>query len=192
MAKPEYRKARKDYPANGIAKGDQYWYVQIKTGPRSSRVMRQKEPFKRSQLTGSEYLSTLYDWEDSLGALDSMENAQMLADEIRELGEEQTAKKENMPDHLQDGEVGQQLEARATACEAAAEAIESVISDWEEAKEEHERDAAQVESAQSALEEAENGEEAEEAHEELLQIEDPGDFDEDQFLDQVKEVSVDE
>ena len=56
MARVHHRKAAKDYPDHGIAKGDLYYYTKIKTGPRSSRVLRSKEPFKRSQLTSSEFL----------------------------------------------------------------------------------------------------------------------------------------
>lgn len=40
MAKVEKRKARKDYPEDGIKAGDEYYYVQMKTGQRSSKVMR--------------------------------------------------------------------------------------------------------------------------------------------------------
>lgn len=153
MARPQHRTAAKDYPNAGIAKGDKYWYVKIKTGPRSSREMRQKEPFKRSQLTQSDYLAQLYDWEDSLAALDSMEGAEALAEEIENLGSEQREKFDNMPEGLQQGDSGQMLERRAEACEAAAEAIREVIGEWEAARDE---------------------------------------FDEDEFLARVKEVSVDE
>lgn len=34
MARVHHRKAAKDYPQQGIAKGDMYYYVKIKTGPR--------------------------------------------------------------------------------------------------------------------------------------------------------------
>lgn len=160
MARVHKRKAAKDYPQNGIAKGDEYYYVKVKTGPRSSRVMRSKTPFKRSQLTQSDYLGQLYDWEDDKAAISSMDDAQGFADTIRSLGEEQDEKFNNMPEGLQQGDSGQMLEARRDACEQAATEIEEIISEWESAKEDHE----------SAVEE----------------------FDEDEWLDRVREVSVDE
>lgn len=188
MARPVQRKANKDYPDHGIKKGDQYWYVKIKTGPRSSRVMRQKEKFKPRQL----FLSSLYEWQEQQGSLDSMENAQALADAIRELGEEQTSKKDGMPEGLQQGDTGQLLDTRAEACEAAASEIESIISDWESAKEEHE-DAVE---AFNRFEEQDSDRDTaiakgEESGEELEEVDDPGEFDEDEFIDRVKEVSVD-
>lgn len=192
MARPIQRKAAKDYPENGIKKGDTYWYVKIKTGPRSSRVMRQKEKFKPQQLTSSEFMSSLHDWQEQLGSLDSMENAQSLADAIRELGEEQTSKKEGMPDGLQQGDTGQLLETRAEACEAAATEIEAIISDWESAKEEHDDKVDEF----NRFEERDSDRDTaiakgEDPGEELEEVEDPGEFDEDEFIDRVKEVSVD-
>ena len=134
MARPEKRNAAKDYPNSGIAKGDSYWYVKIKTGPRSSRVMRQKHPFKRSQLTSSDFLSQLYDWEDSIADFaGTHDELQDFADTIRQLGEEQRDKYDNMPEGLQQGDTGQMLEQRADACESAADEIENIQSNWESA-----------------------------------------------------------
>lgn len=39
MARPEKRKARKDYPNEGIKAGDEYWYVKLKL-QRGGKVMR--------------------------------------------------------------------------------------------------------------------------------------------------------
>lgn len=167
MARPKYRKANKDYPSNDIKKGDQYWYVKIKTGPYSSRVMRQKQPFRRSQLTTSEYLGQLYDWEDAKGRLSNMDDAQDLADTIRALGEEQAEKKSNMPDALQDADSGQLLEARASGCEAAADEIEEIISRWESERDNFEP-------------------------EEPAEGEDPEEFDPQEFIDEVQNVEVSE
>lgn len=131
MARAMQRKAAKDYPQHGIKKGDTYWFAQIKTGPRSSRTLRQIAPFKRSQLTTSDYQGQLYDWEDDKGNLGEMDGAQDLADRIRALGEEQQEKLDNMPEGLQSGSSGELLQERADACAQAAEEIEEVISDWE-------------------------------------------------------------
>jgi len=216
MARPEHRTAAKDYPDQGIAKGEKYWFVQIKTGPRSSRTMRQKSPFKRSQLTTSDYLGQLYDWEDSKAEIASMEDAQEFADTIRSLGEEQGEKFDNMPEGLQQGDSGQMLEARRDACEAAAGEIEEIISEWESAKdtweseiEQYKTDLAAHKESQEAfddweatndsLDEGEENPDPEptvEAEPDLPDhTNDDGDepeFDETEWLDRVREVSVDE
>lgn len=215
MARVHHRKARKDYPAQGIAKGDMYYYVKIKTGPRTSREMRSKTPFKRSALTQSDYLSQLYDWEDGKAEISDMESAQQFADDIRALGEEQDEKFNNMPEGLQQGDSGQMLEARRDACEQAASEIEEIISEWEDAKstweteietykEEkaaHEASQAEFDEWESAQDDLEDGEEGDpeptvEAEPDLPDhTNEDGDefaFDEEEWLDRVREVSVDE
>jgi hypothetical protein len=205
MARPVHRTARKDYPDSGIAKGDQYWYVKIKTGPRSSRVMRSKTPFRRSQLTQSDYLSQLYDWEDGKAAISSMDETQEFADTIRTLGEEQGEKLDNTPEGLQQGDSGQMLEARRDACEAAAGEIEEIVSEWESAKDAWE---SEIETYKANLEdyrEQERKIDAEEDRSEDEELTEPdlpdhtldnGDdayeFDDDEFLDRVRDVSVDD
>lgn len=140
MAKPVQKTAAKDYPEQGIKKGDRYWYVALKL-QRGGIVKRSLKPFKRSQLTTSEYFQQLYDWEDSKAEIADMDDAQQFADDIRALGEEQQEKFDNMPEGLQQGDTGQMLEARANACEAAADEIEEIISEWESAKDEDDFDA---------------------------------------------------
>lgn len=186
MARPEKRKARKDYPEHGIAKGDEYWYVSIKTGARSSRVMRQKTPFKRSQLTQSDYLSQLYDWEDEKADIGQMEDAESFAERIRDLGNEQQEKLDNMPEGLQQGDTGQMIQERIDACENAASEIEEIISEWESDRDDHEskkRDFEEYEKARDEWDEN-SGEDPPE------EVEDPGEFDEDEYLTRVKDVSV--
>ena len=213
MARVHHRKAAKDYPQFGIAKGDMHYYVKIKTGPRSSREMRSKTPFKRSQLTSSDYQSQLYDWEDSKAEISEMDSAQQFADDIRALGEEQGEKFDNMPEGLQQGDSGQMLEARRDACEQAATEIEEIISEWEDAKstweteiETYKEEKAAHEASQEAYDEweAQSEDEGFEEPEPTVEAEpdlpdhtrDNGDdayeFDEDEWLDRVREVSVDE
>ena len=214
MARVHHRKAAKDYPQFGIAKGDMHYYVKIKTGPRSSREMRSKTPFKRSQLTSSDYQSQLYDWEDSKAEISDMESAQEFADTIRSLGEEQREKLDNMPEGLQQGSTGEMLTERAAACEAAAGEIEEAITDWKSAKDTWESEietykeelaahkASQEEfdaweSAQDDLDEGEEGdpEPTVEAAPDLpynTQYNGNGafEFDKSEWLDHVREVSV--
>lgn len=211
MARPKYVKAAKDYPQFGIAKGDMHYHVKIKTGPRSSREMRQKAPFKRSQLTSSDYLSQLYDWEDSKAEISDMESAQEFADTIRTLGEEQQEKLDNMPEGLQQGSTGEMLTERADACEQAASEIEDVISEWESAKdawdseiEEYRTEKKFFDEETAAHEEWDDLDEEEQEDQPEPDVRDEPDlpdhtrdngddvyeFDEDEWLDRVREVSV--
>ena len=89
MARIHYRKARKDYPEHGIAKGDMYYTAQIKTGPRSSRVLRSLTPLKPSQLTTSPFKQGFYavqeEWESN--ETQDHETIRSAASAIRELAE---------------------------------------------------------------------------------------------------------
>lgn len=211
MARIKHVKAAKDYPAQGIAKGEMYYYTKIKTGPRSSRVMRSKTPFKRSQLTSSDYLSQLYEWEDSKAEIGSMEDAQQFADDIRQLGEEQQERLDGMPEGLQQGSTGMMLAERAEACENAANEIEEIIYDWESARDAWETE---IETYKADLENHQQSQEAYDAWEAqakededfdepepVLDVEpdlpdhtvengDEFEFDESEWLDRVREVSV--
>jgi hypothetical protein len=132
MARVKFQKAMKDYPAAGIKKGQRYYYVRIKTGPRSSREMRSLTPFKQSQLTTSEYLSAAYaltERFDELSDLATLESElESLASDARELGEEQQAKFDNMPDSLQQGDTGQLIEERANAMSEWADNLDQAAS----------------------------------------------------------------
>ena len=191
MARPEQRTAAKDYPHHGITKGEKYWFVRMKTGPRSSLELRQKTPFKRSQLTQSEYLSALYTWQDDLASFSDMEDAQDMADRIRTLGEEQQEKYDNMPEGLQQGDSGQTLDARSTACEEAAVEIEGIIPEYEAAKAAYEAKVAEWQAALKTIEESDDPDAVKAAYLHCEENDEPDeDFDDSEFIDQMREVSV--
>ncbi len=132
MAKIQERKAAKDYPANGIKKGDTYFFVAIKTGPRSSRTIRSLVRPKRYELTTSAFKGALWRIEDEgFNEIDDPEGLRGVAEEIRDLGGEQQESFDNMPEGLQQGDTGQLLEERATGCEEWADAIEQAADDLE-------------------------------------------------------------
>lgn len=185
MARVHHRKARKDYPQAGILAGEMYYYTKIKTGPYSSRELRSKTPFTRSKLTSSEYLSQLYDIEDSLAALTDIGEARDLAEQFRNLGEEQQGKLDNMPEGLQEGDTGQMIRERAEACEAAADQIEEIVDEWESAHDEYQMALAEYEEAKIAL--AEQGDAEESDHDDLDEPEEP---DDDDFLSRIQEVTA--
>lgn len=135
MPKVHYVKARKDYPQSGVQKGDMCYVWELKTGPTTSRAYRQKTPPKRSQLTTSEYLGTLYDIEDRIAALTSPVDESERDDivqALRDLAQEQDDKYENMPDGLKEGSTGQLLEERRDACNTAADELESIDMSFDE------------------------------------------------------------
>jgi uncharacterized protein YukE len=130
MARQVQRKARKDYPEAGIQKGDTYFFAQIKTGPRSSRIIRSKDRIPQSKLTTSAFKSTVYGIEESFdgivhdnGAPDALKD---IAQQLRDLGEETQGSFDNMPDGLQQGDTGQMLEERVSNCEQWADDIEQI------------------------------------------------------------------
>ena len=131
MARVLTRVARKDYPGDGIKKGDTYYKVSIKTGPRSSRTMRSKTPFKRAQLTTSDYLSRVYTIADeTVPAITCPDDLQSLKDELEEIKNELDEKLENMPEGLKQGPTGQTLEERMGECDDFINTLEGI--DFEE------------------------------------------------------------
>ena len=130
MARQVQRKARKDYPDAGIKKGDTYFFAQIKTGPRSSRIIRSKERIPQSKLTTSAFMSTVYGIQESFDGIVHDNSApdalKDLAQQVRDLGEETQSSFDNMPDGLQQGDTGQMLEERVSNCEQWADDIEAI------------------------------------------------------------------
>lgn len=125
MAKVHYRKARKDYPGTAVSKGNMYYFAQIKTGPRSSRVIRSLTRPKPSQLTASEFRSTWLSVGEDLDRVTLAEDIQNASDVMQELADETQDKLDNMPDSLQESDVGQLLQDRISA----AEEVSGLLSD---------------------------------------------------------------
>lgn len=136
MPKVQHVKARKDYPAHGVKKGDMCYVWSLKTGPTSSRDYRQLTPPKRAQLTTSDYLGQLYSLFDD-SAPTSPDDIRQLAESLRELGQEQQGKFDNMPEGLQQGDTGQMIEERANNCESSADELDSLADEWETAVSEY-------------------------------------------------------
>ena len=141
------KKARKDQGSckcgTKIKTGDEYRWWQFRFGPRNVRCMKPECAPRGSDLTQSEFLSQLSNIEDSVSeALSDFNNGSQpgdlasalstAADELRTLGEECQEKKDNMPEGLQEGDVGQLLEERASGCEEKADELESAASEIEQ------------------------------------------------------------
>lgn len=133
MARAHFvKKARRAYRAEGIKKGESYWWWKFKRGTKQ----RSKTQPRPSQLTQSEFWGAVYDLQERLDGLTESDGAESvrseiecIIDEIRSLGSDQLDKQGNMPESLQQSETGELLENRATGCDDWADNVESAIGD---------------------------------------------------------------
>jgi len=123
------KKSRKDYPDFDIKKGDSYYWWQFAYCP----VIKSKTRPIRSQLTRSEFFGQQYDTEDRIEELGSCESFESLnvelesiIEDIRNLGDEQQDKLDNMPEQLQEAPSGEMLQSRIDGCDEWADNLESV------------------------------------------------------------------
>ena len=120
--------ARKDYPNEGIKKGESYFWWEFRYGGKYKSKTRPHA----SQLTQSEFLSQAYGINEELGVLTSEDfegiedRISEITDRIRQLGEECQEKFDNMPEGLQQGDTGQTLENRVSSCEDWAGNLEGI------------------------------------------------------------------
>lgn len=131
MARAHFvKRAAKDYPDHGIAKGESYYWWKFMVGGRGGPKRYSKTPPKPSQLTQSEFLSQFYALEEQIADLkadDGLESSvEEIASDFRELGEEQESKRSNMPESLQDSDTGNQMQERAEKCEEIAGELEQI------------------------------------------------------------------
>lgn len=132
MPKVQHVKARKDYPEVGVKKGDMYYTWNLITGPRSSRTYRQLTPPKRSQLTTSSFLQTVYDIEDDLGSLNNLDDIDDIVERLRGLASDEEEKLNNMPEGLQQSSTGEKLTSRVEGCNSAADELEGIDTEFDE------------------------------------------------------------
>jgi hypothetical protein len=135
MPRVHHRKARKDYPNQGIEKGDMYFTWKIRS-TYGGTVYRSKTRPKASQLTNSPFksgwLAMEEAWSDSYKGSEAIAAA---AEAIRELGEQCSESFENMPEGLQQGDTGQLLEERRDGCESKADELEQLASEYDDLEE---------------------------------------------------------
>lgn len=132
MARANFVKAaRKDYPDHGIRKGESYYWWQFQFGPKHYS----KTPPKASQLTRSEFASTLLSAEEQFhelkaDAYDSVESFKEAVDAIKgdleSLRDDTDEKFNNMPESLQQGDTGQLLETRVSELDDLISSFDSL------------------------------------------------------------------
>ena len=131
MPRVEHRKAAKDYPESGIKKGEKYYTWKFKYGGRR----RQKNPPLPEQLTRSEYLQEWLPLQRAIAAFDgTADELENLIERVRNLGQEQQDKLDNMPEPLQDGHAGETLRERQEECEELESTLDDLKSRLEEAE----------------------------------------------------------
>lgn len=126
-------KARKDYPEEGIKKGETYYWWKFRFG---GKVMSKTYP-KRSQLTRSGFFSQLYDIEDRLSGIEvDKENIESdvadIVTDLENLRDECEEKRSNMPEQLQDVGSGETLQNRYDALDEMINELEGVDLDFED------------------------------------------------------------
>lgn len=135
------KKARKDIPSAGIKAGESYYWWKFRYGGKHYS----KTPPRPSQLTQSEFYSRVYGLQEQLADATADDGLPDLRDEIagelRDIAEDCTSKRDNMPEALQDSETGSLLQERAEAMEAAADELEAI--DFDDAPDDPEDEAAE-------------------------------------------------
>lgn len=169
MARATFVKsARKDYPEQGIKKGESYYWWKFRYGGKRFS----KKPPRPSQLTGSDFLSTVYAALESVEdcPLDDAEAAALCirdaSEQIQEAGDDQGDKVSNMPDGLQQGEVAQMMEQRQSDCEQLAGDLEQIADDLDDLAER----LAEAKGEESEKKEGDDAEEKEDVDEILGEI----------------------
>lgn len=122
------RKAGKDYPEQGIAKGETYytWH------PKGANWQRQKTAPTPRQLTANAWEHFLMDTREGVEALGMLEREDLesaieeLASLAREKGDEEDEKFNNLPESLQDSSTGELLQERRDLAYEIADSLENI------------------------------------------------------------------
>lgn len=123
------KKARKDNPV--AKKGESYWWWAFMVGGRGGPKHYSKEQPRRSQLTQSSFLSTLWDIQDNASAntpdADDLESERdSIVGDLNSLKDDTEGNLSNMPDGLQQGDTGQQMQTRIDSLDEAISTLEGL------------------------------------------------------------------
>ncbi len=142
------KKARKADKAAGIKKGDSYFWWKFRYGGMRKSKVRPRS----SQLTQSEYLSTMYAAQETIeDALSDLTTAwdddgadrealreelagvcESVRDDVESAGSDCDEKLNNMPDSLQQGSTGELLQQRVDACETMRDSLDEAATNvWD-------------------------------------------------------------
>lgn len=164
MARIHQRVARKDYPGQGIKKGDTYYTWKTRMTVGKSYVGHVHRSLTRPLTTSSSaYEQALAEIDKAFDGVEDAEGLREVAQQIRDLGEEEQGKFDNMPEGLQQGDTGQMLEERAGNCsqwaddvDTAADTLEEKLNELQEEEDGHAAIAEAWDAYDAAVEEAED------------------------------------
>jgi vacuolar-type H+-ATPase subunit I/STV1 len=129
------KKARKNYKEYGIKKGDSYYWWAFRFG---GKHMSKDKP-RRSQLTQSAFLSTLYEIEDSIADFQPGHPSEIydfiedVVSQIEDLKSECENNLDNMPDNLRENSSsGQLLQERIDNLESWISELQSIDTEFDE------------------------------------------------------------
>lgn len=117
--------AAKDYPKEGIKKGESYYWWQSYRGPRQLS----KERPKQSQTASSEYARSVYNLVEQLEAWSgdfTEDDRDQLVSDIEGIRDEEQSKFDNLPEGFQQGDTGQQIEQRIADLDEWISELESI------------------------------------------------------------------
>jgi hypothetical protein len=125
------KSARKDYPNQGITKGESYYHWSFMSGGKGGPKIRSKRKPRPSQLTQSEFWSQVLSWQESADdktpELSDIESEiGELKSDIEALRDEQLEKHDNLPPGLQDGPSGELIQGRYDALDEAYNILDSI------------------------------------------------------------------
>lgn len=121
------RTAGKDYPAQGIQKGDTYYaWSFYRQAERKSKTYP-----KPSQLTNVDTEATMLAAYEVDGFY-SPEDVRTLIEALEEARDGEQEKFDNMPEGFQQGDQGQRIEAHVSALEDAISSLEEIEGEWQD------------------------------------------------------------
>ena len=128
MPKVSTQKAAKDYPDQGIKKGEMYYSWSFRYGGSyKSKTYPRLSQLTQSKLSGA--YSAQEAMEDAIGAAtcisDITDAIDQCVSDINDVAQEYRDSKDNMPEGLQEGPTGQECEEKADALEEYASELES-------------------------------------------------------------------
>jgi hypothetical protein len=126
MPRVHTQRANKDYPEQGIKKGQTYYWWQFH---HSGKIKSATYP-KASQLTQSEFWGEVYSLQEEYeptSDFDDIENQiEELKSRLEELRDAQQEKLDNMPEGLQQGATGELLQERYDAIDSVVSELDGV------------------------------------------------------------------
>lgn len=145
LAKVVKRKANKDYPEQGIKKGEKYFTWKIRIGRFGGRVCRSKDYPLNSQREGNDYMQWLYNLKESFTFLapETIEDViQGMILEIDDQTSELQERIDNLPEQFQQaGPAYEILQERIDTLEKWSSDLQNLdLSDLEEALEKGDKD----------------------------------------------------